>query len=121
MRITRAVVNPAGFPIMITPFICDRGHRWDQHDGQTTPTICPICGSALAPCCATVTQGVAVEGVPQATPSGTATLPMAGSAETQPVPLPELPGYEVQRLLGKGGMGIVILARQQQLGRLVAI
>jgi eukaryotic-like serine/threonine-protein kinase len=35
--------------------------------------------------------------------------------------LPELPGYEVQRLLGEGGMGIVVLARQQQLDRLVAI
>jgi hypothetical protein len=50
-----------------------------------------------------------------------ATLPMTGPAETRPPRLPQLPGYAVQRLLGEGGMGIVVLARQYQLGRLVAI
>jgi WD40 repeat protein/tRNA A-37 threonylcarbamoyl transferase component Bud32 len=50
-----------------------------------------------------------------------ATLPMTGPSGPRPPRLPQLPGYEVQRLLGEGGMGIVVLARQQQLGRLVAI
>jgi WD40 repeat protein len=50
-----------------------------------------------------------------------ATLPMTGPGGARSPRLPQPPGYEVQRLLGEGGMGIVVLARQHQLGRLVAI
>jgi WD40 repeat protein len=35
--------------------------------------------------------------------------------------LPAIPGYEVYRRLGRGGMGVVFLARHQQLDRLVAL
>ena len=35
--------------------------------------------------------------------------------------LPVIPGYEMVRLLGRGGMGVVFLARSQKLGRLVAV
>src|SRR5262245_20081738 len=35
--------------------------------------------------------------------------------------LPRIPGYDVQALLGRGGMGVVYQARQLRLNRLVAL
>ncbi|MFG0261644.1 MAG: serine/threonine-protein kinase [Novipirellula sp. JB048] len=51
------------------------------------------------------------------------TLPMAKRSKHDPGPtLPfDLGDYELQQVLGKGGMGIVYLANQKQLNRLVAV
>ncbi len=51
------------------------------------------------------------------------TLPMAPRAKNDPGPtLPfDLGDYELQHVLGKGGMGIVYLANQKQLNRMVAV
>ena len=39
----------------------------------------------------------------------------------KPVDLPEIPGHEVLQVLGRGGMGLVLLARHHVLGRIVAV
>jgi serine/threonine protein kinase len=57
-----------------------------------------------------VTKSVRTENTPPATRVKT---PVAG--------LPQLPGYEVLRKIGQGGMGAVYAARQENLNRIVAI
>jgi tetratricopeptide (TPR) repeat protein len=58
---------------------------------------------------------------PPETPASAAAVAASTLVMPGPPPLPSVPGYDLMRELGRGGMGVVFLARQLRLNRLVAL
>ena len=129
---------------MAEVFTCPMGHRWTvsvrEHALRNDIWRCPFCESAAIESAVTpVADDLHTEIDPgwPSTPGLPAPHPIpppvhaaldliisrsgGGASGDIASRLPELPGYELISQLGRGGMGVVWLARQTHLDRLVAV
>lgn len=124
---------------MASVYSCPCGHQWQKLADSVTPvngaeSSCPVCGMPIGQRDEPGT--VDYRSIPSTKPHFTnspaadngplPTGPYVSLGNTNaepgaPVALPEVPGYEVVELIGKGGMGLVLKGRQRMLDRLVAI